>query len=487
MREILVAFFKTGSSIAGNLLLNVVAMKIMAVILGPSGIGLYSLLRQIVDFASKVGDAGTVAVVQGLASRKDRVRDDYLLTTFWIFVLGATLIIVVLLIFAPWVALWVFGHDDEQTINLLRWLALPTALTLASAYLDGVLNSFRAIGLLALLHVLSGAAMALLAYPVSSLVEAGHPIAFIAILSAPPAVVVVFGIRYALKAGWLTPLLRSLRIGIRSNLLRHFFSIAGTLLITGWMSAGVVLAVRALVVQQEGLASAGIFAAAWILSGTYLLLYLDAFSVYYLPTLSQTTDIAERTTLMQHIMRLTTLFTVPLIVSVISLKPLVVEILYSSEFAPSLEIIRWMLIGDYFWAVVWVIDIQMMAYANMKILFWTNFLWHAGFLASTVVALFYFSSMQGIGIGFLITHVIRLAYYLYYSRSRYHFPLTRSTVSPWLLGLALVVGVSWYTWSDTQVDWFAAPLWVGVAASFSWLSLGQNERRDVLRIALRRR
>jgi len=47
MRELLKAFLKTTSGTIGSLLLGTVSVKITAAMLGPSGIGLLSLLRQI--------------------------------------------------------------------------------------------------------------------------------------------------------------------------------------------------------------------------------------------------------------------------------------------------------------------------------------------------------------------------------------------------------------------------------------------------------
>jgi O-antigen/teichoic acid export membrane protein len=89
----------------------------------------------------------------------------------------------------------VLDRNDGQATSLVRWLALPVALGMASTYLNGVLNGFRAIGVLALLQILGAAALALLVYPASRLVKGDHPIAFIAKLSAPPAVGLALGTR----------------------------------------------------------------------------------------------------------------------------------------------------------------------------------------------------------------------------------------------------------------------------------------------------
>jgi O-antigen/teichoic acid export membrane protein len=487
MRELMKAVLKTGSGSGGSLLLGVITMKVMAVVLGPSGVGLYSLLRQTMLSTMSLGTlGGAVALVQGLASRKGQVRDVYLVTTFWVFVLGALLATAVLLVFAPWIALWVLDRNDGQATSLVRWLALPVALGVASIYLNGVLNGFRAIGVLALLQILGAAAMALLVYPASRLVEGDHPIAFIALLSAPPAVSLALGTWSAVRAGWLDSLLHNFR-RFDFGSFRHFFSLASVLLTLELVAAGGMLMVRSLIVRYDGLASAGIFAMAWTLSMTYISLILASFGTYYLPTLSQTNDPSDRVVLMKRVMRLATLLMVPLVTTIIVLKPLAVYILYSSEFVPALKIIRWMLIGDCFKVAAWVLGMPMLAFADMRVFFWTEVLWHAGFLASAALALFAFSSMQGIGVGFVLAYVVLLAYYLHYARSRHHLQFTRRMVGSWLLGLALVAGASLHTWSDTRVDWFAAPLWIGVAITFSGLSLNRSERREMLRIALRRK
>jgi O-antigen/teichoic acid export membrane protein len=487
MRELLKAVLKTGSGSGGTLLLGMITMKVMAVVLGPSGLGLYSLLRQTMDFSNKLGTlGGGAALVQGLASRKGQAQDDYLVTTLWVFVLGTLLVVVVLLFFAPWIALWVFDRNDGQTTSLVRWLALPVTLGVAATYISGVLNGFRAIGLLALFQILGAVAVVFLVYPVSRLVETGYSSVFIIMLSAPPAVGVALGTWSAMRAGWLTPLLHDFR-NFHVASLRQFFSLAGILLVTDLGAAGTVLTVRSLIVRHDGIASAGIFATAWTLSMTYVMLILSSFITYYLPTLSQTSDPLDRVALLQRVMRLATLLMVPLITAVIALKPLAIEILYSSEFASSLEIIRWMLIGDYFKVAGWVLAMPMLAFADMKVFFWAEVLWSAVFLVSAGLALLVFNSMQGIGVGFLLAYVGYVAYCLHYVRSRHHLRLSRQIVRFWLLGLALVVGVSWHTWSDTHVDWVAAFLWISAAIAVSWLSLTQNERTEILRIALRQR
>jgi O-antigen/teichoic acid export membrane protein len=84
MRELVKAVLKTGSGSGGSLLLGVITMKVMPVVLGPSGVGLYSPLRQTMTSTISLGNlGGAAALVQGLASFNGQARDTYLVTTIW--------------------------------------------------------------------------------------------------------------------------------------------------------------------------------------------------------------------------------------------------------------------------------------------------------------------------------------------------------------------------------------------------------------------
>jgi len=487
MREIVKAFLKTGSGSSVNLLMGMVAMKVVAVILGPSGVGLYSLLRQTIDFCRWLGTmGGETALVQGLSSSKGQVQDDYLRTTVRVFALGALLVSAALVLLAPWIASWVFDSNDAQTITMVRWLAVPGALWVAWGYLNGVLNGFRAIGMLALIHALGAAGAALLAYPVSRLVEVGYPIAFIVMTSATPAIGVTLALWATLRAGLLSPLFSRDRQGIHAPSLRDFVSFAGPMLLIQLVIAGALLAMRSLIMRYAGLDSAGYFALAWTLSLAYLTLVLTSFGTYFLPTLSGLNDPTERDLLIRKVVRLATLVMVPLVTSVVVLKPLVIDVLYTNEFTPALEIIRWMLLGDYFKITSWIFYTTALAAADMKVAFWAELFLYAGFLALGTGSLILFGSLEGIGFGFLAVYVVYFAFYLYYVCSRHGFTLTKGMVASWLLGLLFVSVASWQVWSKTHVDWTTAPLWICAAAIFSWFSLGRKDRAKILHVASKR-
>lgn len=127
--------------------LGAVASKIMALIVGPAGIGMYSMLSQVIQSATLFGTAGgSTALVQGTASRQGQSRDSYLVTAFWIFVSAGIITAAAIIVLAPWLAQFALGKAGESEVWLIRCLALPIILAVISSYLSGVLNGFRAIG-----------------------------------------------------------------------------------------------------------------------------------------------------------------------------------------------------------------------------------------------------------------------------------------------------------------------------------------------------
>lgn len=481
MREIIKAILKTGSSSLISIIFGVISTKVLAVVTGTSGIGLYSLINQTITTATNIGTVGgSTAFVQGLASKQGSEKDDYLVTVFWIFVSGAMVIAFCFLLFSPLIAQSVFSSNDEKTISLVRWTSVPLILAIIYAYLVSLLNGFRAIGRIAIAQIIFSFVNVLLAYPIAKLVNCGYLAAFSWMLSASTLGGILFCLAVAHKEKWLKPLTTNFVPKFDKGALKHFYHIASTTLITGFVTTGTILIIRAMIIKYGGYPSAGIFDVAWMLSMTYVMLLLNSFGTYYLPTLCGEKSILTRNTLMQDLFRVALLLIVPLIITVIVLKTLVITILYTHEFSPSLKIIRWMVLGDYFKASSWVLAMPMLAFCDMKPFFWTEILWSAGFLILSYIGIFYFNDLQFVGVAFLFMYVLYFIYTIYYSYSKHNFVLTYNVILHWISGFFLILFISWQTWDNTQVNWISALFWIAVAFVFSLANLTNGEKSLII-------
>jgi PST family polysaccharide transporter len=411
---------------------------------------------------------------------------EYLSTAFLIICVTGGLVSLTFLLFASQIALWITSKNDAATIQMIRWLSVPIALSAIQSYLSGVLNGYRAIGRIALVQVANFGTMALLAFPFAQLMKAGHPLSLIGLLTVSLSTSTALAFFFVFRSGWMPLFLADIHCRFSRPAAKHFLRLACTMLLTGFVGAWIPLALRSLTARRFSLSGTGIFDVAWTISMAYVTLILTSFSTYYLPTLSQTTDAVARLDLVRRVLRISMILMVPLVVSIIIFKPLIIRLLYSSEFLPSSKIMRWMLIGDYFKVASWVFSFTMIAYADMKTYLWTEILWGGMMLGGAIGVITKMGSMQGIGVLFLVLYVFYLIYTFYYVFSRRYMTMDLRIIVQWLVGLALVISASAHCWNDIYVNWITAGIWMIVALSFSLWALDSSMRKKLFDAALKR-
>jgi O-antigen/teichoic acid export membrane protein len=485
MGEILLAIFKTGSGTLLNLILGIFTTKLLAINLGPAGIGLFSLLRQTRDVLITITTLnGSAAFVQGLASRQGKDREDFNGVVFLTVIASTLLVVLILLTFAQPLTRLILHQDDQQSVALIRGLYLPLLFGSGVFYFTGVLNGYRAIGRLVIVQVSVAAVTAVLAYPVARWVAQGVPSAFISMMAVSTAAGSLIGAIFTYKEKWL-PRLQTLHTilagGQFISLEYQFLSFALTTMITGFASTGTVLIVRSMIVGHLGLAEAGIFDVGWTLSMVYITMALTSFGAYYLPTLSQTNSPTESTLLINRVLRLCMIIYVPLITALVVFIPLLVSVLYSLQFLSSLGMIRWMLLGTYFKAISWIFAMTIFAAADKKTLLWTEAAWMAGFLIFSAISLIRFQTIEWVGLGFTINYALYLIYTYWYARKCYRFTPGGGMFVKWMAGLLIIAAASFTTWNSTHVQWLEAILWILAAGAYAYLVLETHERHKFSR------
>lgn len=480
MRELALAVLQTGGASLLAFGFAVVATKVFAVVLGPAGIGFISLVRQTYQAALMLGTLnGQTAMAQGIASRDETSQARYLSTVFWILLLGGGAVALTFLLFPSRISLFMMGREDQGNVQVIRWLSLAVLAGVASTYLSGVLTGHRAVGRLTLLQIVGAAVASALAYPVALLLRGGHPVALALQIVFPALATSALGLIFVVRGGWIQKPFRRPDLHFDAEAAVGFLRLAASMLFLGIVATAVPLALRTIVVRRFGLPGGGLFDVAWTISMNYVLLAMASFSTYYVPSLSRLKESYGRQELIRRVLRLSVMLMVPLVVTTTVLKPAVVRVLYSSAFLPALDIMRWMLIGDYFKVTDWVFALTMIAYADVKTLIWTELVWGGLHVGGAAFAALYLNTLQGVGANFVFVHATYLVFILSYVVSRRNFVLDIPTVRTWLIGLVLILVASAHTWTDVEVHSVLAAAYIGVAMCFSWTILTSEERRSI--------
>ncbi len=452
MREILRASLVSSGGFLASMLLGAATVKILATLLGPAGMGLLALLRQTHQTCVTLGTfGGQNTLAQGIARRRQAGGlGAYVVASGGALLAAGLVLVALLLLLAPQAVSLYPEAIAADTPALVRWLVVPVLLGLLLVFLNGLMTAWRDVAGLSIAQFADAVMMLLLAWPAARLVQMGHPTALIALMSfALAAGLAAGGLRVRIR-GYLGEVRTAWRAGLRVLPVREVLAVPlGALAVSG-IGTATLLVVRALLSRHLGLAAGGLFDTAWSLSQMYVWILLASLTTWYLPTLARIDDAHERGALIARFLRYAVGVTVPAAIVLSAVKPLVIRLLFSDAFLPSLTFWRWLLLSDFLRATSWVLAMAAFARGEMRPYVGAEMAWNAGFLFLAVWAV-HLGSLDPLGPGLLVLHAGYLGWFLRHARRRHAFRPQAGLVVRWGLGLVGLAVAASVAWDDTSV------------------------------------
>lgn len=359
-REILRSSSIMGGSAVVNVAVGIVKTKIVAVILGPAGLGIIILLQNVMQTAASVASLGL-----GQAGTRQVAEANEEGNTNAIALVRRTLIVATATLgFIAAAVLWLAGDQltawfelGPQVASQMRWLAIGTALTVATQAQIALLMGFRRIGDLARVSTLSVIVSAVIGLTAVWLWGRGGIAAYV--LSQVGATFVI-GHFYVMR------LKRSPKVLLSPGAVMHQFT---TMLFFGaaltvaavTVNVGQLLA-RTLIQQQLGAAAVGLFQAAWLVSVSYLGFVLQAMGADFYPRIVAAANEPQRLArLVNDQIEVALLLAAPVLLGMLGTAPWLMQLLYSRAFEPAVQVLQWQVLGDVLKVASWPIGYLLLA------------------------------------------------------------------------------------------------------------------------------
>lgn len=422
------ASLRSSSIIGGaqvfTILASLVKMKVVAVVLGPIGVGLIGLYMNLVATAAAIASLGigTTGVRHVVAADADggevgvgRARRVLFWGSMALALAGGGLFWVA----SDWIARIVLS--DETRARDVAWLSLGVALTVAAGSQAALLTGLRRIGDLARINVGAGVLGALVGvfalwiWPAYGLV--------IMVLIAP-TLSFVLGRLYIARLG--RPAGSRPRFPEMTQEWRALARLGAAFMLSGVVLLLGQLAVRTLVQRELGSDALGQFQAAWSISVTYLGFVLGAMATDYFPRLTASVkDRDAAVKLVNEQTEVALLLCAPVILAMLAFSPWVIRVLYSSEFSPAVEILRWQLLADILKVISWPLGFLQQARGAGKTFLATETAASVFLILVIFFALPEFG-LQATGIAFLAVYALYLPLVWWLGRRWIGFRWTRS-------------------------------------------------------------
>ena len=426
-----------------NIGFSILRTKAMALLLGPSGVGLLGLYGSIVDLTRSltglgINNSGVRQIAEAVGTG-NHIQIAYTVTALRRLALcTGALGSLFLLIFCKQASRLTFG--DVQHSGAIALLALAVFFGDLSAAQGALIQGMRHIADLARMNVLGAFYGTLCSIPI---------VYFYGDRGVVPALVCVAAMGI-LTSWWYA---RKIKIQLIQLHWRQLFHEASGLLTLGIVfmatslfAMGAAYFARIIILRQISVEAAGCYQAAWALSGIYVGFIVQAMCADFYPRLTASAnDNLKCNRLVNEQAEVGLLMAGPGLLATLTFSPLVIHCFYSARFDPAVEILRWNCLGMLLQVASWPVGFIVLAKGKRNIFFWFEFAINLFYVALLWICVHFFA-LKGAGIAFFglyISHSIG-TYVIARKLTQFRWSTANKRVG-WIFGIFVsLFFVAWY-------------------------------------------
>jgi O-antigen/teichoic acid export membrane protein len=435
-RQIMKATSIFGGVQVFNIIIQVIRSKLVAILLGPAGMGLMGLLTATTGIISSLTNfgLGTSAVkdIAAANSTGDQERISIVVNAFrrvvWITgLLGLT----ITALLSPWLSQLTFGNKQYTVAFIL--LSVTLLFNQLSSGQMVLLQGMRKLKYLAKADVV-GSVLGLIVtiplyyvYGIDGIVPG---------IIGTSLLLVVGSWYFANKVEVKKIVITSSQvIAEGKGMLRMGFMIS----LSGLLTVGASYLVRIFISRTGGLEQVGLYNAGFAIINTYVGMIFGAMATDYYPRLAAVAHdnkLCRKTINEQAEIGLLILSPI-LMIFLIFIKWMII-LLYSNKFIAMDEMIYWATMGMFFKVVSWSIGFIFLAKGTSKLFFWNEFITNIYLLGFNLLG-YYYWGLTGLGVSFAVSYLIFLIQVYFVSKIKFEFSFNKSFVNIFLIQFGLAI------------------------------------------------
>lgn len=416
-----------------QILINLVRGKFVAVILGPDGWGVSSLLASAMASIQQFASLGlNLAIVNEVAASKDdpgRLSRALAVGKRLVMATSLTGALVCLLFSVP-LSVFTFGSGDRALWFAL--LGIAVFFSIAGAGLMSVLQGLRCVRRLSLASLVGASSGLVFGVPLYWLFGIHGIVPAMILLALSNFTFYFISVRRELRGH---PRARFLWAEHRP-LVRKLIGLGVVMMASSLIGTLVSYAISAWIRHAGSMTDVGLYQAANSATGQYVGLVFAAMSLDYLPRLSAASaDRAKLSDVVNRQTEIVSLIIAPIVVAVMLSTPLIIRVLFTGEFLAVAELLRWMAFGVLFKGLMYPLGYISFAREDKRLFFWLEGVMSNMMTLALSVGFYRWFGLVGLGMALVADCSICLLVYLCVTRRRYSVVYTGRTA------LSVVVSV----------------------------------------------
>ena len=458
-----------------NIIISIIRSKFIAILLGPTGMGIAGLLLSTLGLIGSITNfgLGTSAVrnVSFAASTGDtkqiRTTVTIVRRLFWITGLLGTVLTIIL---SPYLSELTFGNRDYTFAFV--FIAVTLLLSQLSSGQLVILQGLRKLKYLAKADM-AGMLVALFV---------SIPLYYkFGVKGIVPAIIISSFL--TLFFSWyFASKVKITKINVGSTIFKSeskaMLTMGFMLGLSGIITVAASYIIKIFIGRTGGLDQVGLYSAGFAIINTYVGMIFTAMTTDYYPRLSEvSSDNIETKNVINSQAEIAILILAPILIGFLTFVDLAVIILYSSKFSGVNGMLHWAALGMFFKTVSWAIGFVFLAKGASKLFFWNELGGNIYILLLNILG-YYFYGLNGLGLSFLIGYILFFFQVFLVAKKYYNFKIEKAIykifILQFLLGLLCFILVKI---SSTPYSYLYGILLLILSGSYSYFEL--DKRLDI--------
>nr|WP_321224854.1 oligosaccharide flippase family protein [uncultured Psychroserpens sp.] len=446
------SIFKSTSLFGGvqvfNILISVIRSKVIALWIGPTGMGILGLLTstlKVVGEFTKLGLSTTaVREIAQTQSKGDTKETNLILATIKKVVWFTGLFgVIATLVLSP--VLSYLAFDDYDYTLAFIWVSISLLFNQLSAGQLAILQGFRKLKLLAKANLLGNLLGLIISLPLYYFYRLDAIVPVI-ILSSFVALIVSW--IYSKKVKITTPKLTNIEA---FNKAKGMLNLGLMLSLRGSITLVAAYAFQLYLSHVGGVDLVGYFVAGFMIINSYVGMVFNAMRTDYFPKLSGVIDDRKEVNIIVTNQSIVGILIIgPLVVAFLSFLPVIVRLLYTPAFLVIISFVSWAILGVLFKTLSFSMGYVILAKGDSKLFIKTALFFNALMLIFNILG-YHFYGLEGLGISFFIYYIVHFFGIKIITAKHYNLKLDKD-----LIGIFLVLfGLSTATLLATYINQIA--------------------------------
>jgi enterobacterial common antigen flippase len=367
---------KSTSIIGGSsvivILFKIIQTKIMAIFLGPSGVGLIGIYGSVTGLLGQVtgmgiGSSGVRQIAESKGSNDELKFHRTVITLRRTAIILGSIGSILMLLFREFISQETFGNTDYS--NAFGFLSVTLFFAVISSGQIALIQGLRRIGDLARLNILGALFGTLLSIPIVYFLGEPGIIFYLIAVSALSF----------MNSWWYARRIRisKIRISLWEITLeaKAMIRLGMAFMVIGLMGLGTNYFIRVIVLNKLGIDAAGFFQASAAIASISVGFILNSMGADFYPRL---TTVANNNAIciqmVNEQIEVGILLSLPIIIATVTFAPYIIQILYSEKFIPAANILRWEILGSFLRVSSWPLGVVLFAKGKWKIFICTELL-----------------------------------------------------------------------------------------------------------------